>query len=155
EAAQRYAKQSDAVAGTFTFGPFSDSPSKVLKELEALKQKAPTPPAATQKVEPVNRLDSMKGMLGLGPKVDAPQANGTTTSNKPGDTLPAPTNTDKARAILVHGRQSLEENNFTLAKQCADQAKALKPTLDRSEDTPEKLLADVVAAEKKKTAEAV
>jgi type II secretory pathway component GspD/PulD (secretin) len=167
-AAEKYAKQADAAAGTFTFPLWADSPSKLLKELEVQKAKpavaqAPKPetPAAKPPAPPQEpgRFDSVKEFLGFGGKPEAPPqeqpkpgpAAAVTTSNKPAPAATAGPDrqTNEARALVAQGRKALEDKNVAQAKQLADKAKALKPSFEWWEDTPEKLLADIDRAQAK------
>jgi type II secretory pathway component GspD/PulD (secretin) len=154
-AAEKYAKQSDAAAGTFTFALSTDSPSKLLKELEAQKLEAQkAKPTVAQAPKPEAHPAKPERPPAEQPK-QTPPAVVVTNSNKPAPNATAtPTagpdrQTDEARALVTQGRKALAEKNLPQAKQLADKAKALKPSFEWWEDTPEKLLADVERAQAK------
>src|SRR5205085_2196752 len=132
-AAEKYAKASDAAAGTFTFPIWSDSPTKLLKELETQKAKptvAQAPKPETHPAKPETppqepgRFEGVKEFLGLGGKPEAPPTPApaqaqpkpaptavvTTNSNKPAAAA-APTagpdrQTDEARTLVAQGRKA-------------------------------------------------
>ena len=156
DAAERYAKQSEKVAGPFTFSAVGngDSPAKARKELQALRNPAnmtepPGPIVGSSKPSDTNPPPAPLKVAE--PPIPTPAPPPTSGVKAFVTAQPSAQDAEKARALVQEGRRALAENKLDLAKRLANQAKALKANLTWSEDTPEKLLVDIARAEAKAT----
>ena len=124
--AQRLAMEADKYRSFWSsMQIWSDSPSKVLKDIQTARVSANVHSSATVKV------DAYK-----------PSADGTTSttpdhSQSPGD------NTAIARQLLKEAHKALDAGDVARAKQLTERARGLKPQLNWWEDTPDKLLAEI------------
>jgi len=124
--AQRLAMEADKYRSFWSsMQIWSDSPSKVLKDIQTARVNANVHSSATEKV------DAYK-----------PSADGTTSttpdhSQSPGD------NTAIARQLLKEAHKALDAGDVARAKQLTERARGLKPQLNWWEDTPDKLLAEI------------
>src|SRR5207302_813949 len=57
--------------------------------------------------------------------------------------LPPAMAREQARKLIDDGYRALQANDLQTARQCADQAKALRPDLNFDERNPDRLLADI------------
>jgi type II secretory pathway component GspD/PulD (secretin) len=112
--------------GSWSLNPFADSPAKVLKEVAAARAQGTRRRADGPPMNPVS---------------GRPDTNITRKETSGGD------DTARARAVIQQGRAALRDGNIDLARQCANQARSLRASLEWTEDTPEKLLADIARAE--------
>ncbi len=148
DSAEAYAHLAEKAGSSWSLNLFADTPAKVLRDVQAARSQA----AQGDKPAP-GMLDSMKGVFG-GSKPDAspyakptPADNQSVTANASPVTDETPDGTEAARKLLKDGRAALKKNDLALAKLYADQARALKPQLMPGEDTPDKLLNDIVRAD--------
>jgi type II secretory pathway component GspD/PulD (secretin) len=128
--AERLAHQAEAVSSVWnrSLQMWGDSPSKVLKDVQAARAKAAV--AATVKAKGTTQVAAQAKLV-----VEPAAATATVA------------NTDKARDLLKLARKSLQSGDFAHARKLAEQARVLKPELNYWEDTPDKLLNDVQRAE--------
>jgi len=129
--AERMAQKAEEQRSPLTSLRFwDDSPSKVLKDIQAargrqLTQKNPPKPAD----KPPESFSAMK-------PYNQPQAPMT------GDTAAA-ANTETARKMLKDARQALRAGDLALARELCDKARSLKPELNWWEDTPDKIVTEI------------
>jgi type II secretory pathway component GspD/PulD (secretin) len=177
--AEMYAHISEQVASAFTFTMFSsDSPAKLLKEIQVARAQGPRKPdglakGATQtpatrqtalKPDASNQLASTSGQPAPGSQTTNVSLQVTTTaSGAPAGTAPVPPtasttgsaelsltpvagspDTDQARKLLVEARVALTQKDYPQARLLVDKARALHPTLSANEDSPDKVLADIL-----------
>jgi len=146
DTAERLAKQADQSStlwGSMAHLPWSDTPSKVLRDVSTARAQkvVASAPAKDAPKDTSTSFTALKTFVG---KNDTTPATGT-------DKLqPGVDNTEKARQLLKQARQALQAGNAAQAKQFADQANNLKPELSWWEDTPDKVLAEVHDLEAKK-----
>ncbi len=134
DAAEQLAHEAEKVSSTWSLWPLrGDSPSKVLKEVQAERAKQ----------QAARKAPSMP-KLAVQTKTPPPVVK--TTVNKPEEKL-VPDNTDTARQVIKQGRKALESGDLAKAKQLAGQAKSMKPELHWWDDTPEKLLTEIQRVE--------
>jgi type II secretory pathway component GspD/PulD (secretin) len=138
---------------------WSDSPSKVLKDVQAARAARQVAQATAQKAA---QADMQKTAQSTIQKTSAKDAPKTVEAYKPvaGQTevaastakgsAPAVDKTASARQLIKDARKALQGNDLAKAKQLTDQARALKPELNWWEDTPDKVLADIRQIESKK-----
>jgi tetratricopeptide (TPR) repeat protein len=137
--AEMYVHEAEQVSSGLSM-PWSDSPAKVLKEIQTARSKSPAPqgsPRLPAKSETVSAP---------GARQIAYQT--TATSQAPGNMsdqsqATAPTNNPaayNARALVQQARVALNAGDLVKARRLAEQASALRPILNWSEDTPEKVL---------------
>jgi type II secretory pathway component GspD/PulD (secretin) len=151
---------------------WGDSPSKVLKDVQAARARQMTAgtnpngagPGVPAPKEGQRNIETMKFQDGSTPSPavgdDKPRpGTGSSSAATPGPSAKsaqAPgvqtatngaANTEKARQLVQQGKKALAEKRYAEARQLGLQASSLKPDLKWWEDTPEKLLADVARAE--------
>jgi type II secretory pathway component GspD/PulD (secretin) len=143
--AEQLAKASEKAEPVYAVHLWGDSPSKVLKEVQAAR--APKKPTADKDKDGASVVDSMKGLFtskksdGAAPPADAPKPAKGADAAKPGP------GADEARRLVQQGRKALRDGQIDKAEDCAHKADALKANLGWwEEDNPAKLLADVQAA---------
>lgn len=159
----------------------SDTPAKVLKDIEAAKLKQATAksytsikPGVSQTSVEVNAsakpvAQSNSSLIGAeatpinvqaSAEIKAPTAAQPTSTTKqmsasvPASSTTAPaTNeaTARARDLLKEARKAMQAGKMEQAKTYVAQAQALKPQLDWREDSPERILAEMRSMEKSKT----
>jgi type II secretory pathway component GspD/PulD (secretin) len=164
-----YAKQMNSGGLPPWLHPWSDTPAKVLRDVEAARARQA---AARQKAAEAKKnesssspLQSMKNLFGWksSPAKGAEQAaNGDSAQGAAGssyntthgmgpagpDTRDPATrarDTAQAKQMMVDCYQALTKNDLEKARQLALRAQALRPDLRAGEQTPERLLAEVQA----------
>jgi type II secretory pathway component GspD/PulD (secretin) len=150
--AEALAKQADQASSVWSSMShlWSDSPSKVLRDVAAARARKPaaTPvaPAVAKESTPKESSTSFTALKTFMGKNDT-----TATAAASGDkSKPGPDNAEMARAMLKQARQALQSGNVAQAGQLADQARGMKPELNWWEDTPDKVTADIRDMEAKK-----
>jgi type II secretory pathway component GspD/PulD (secretin) len=169
--AEQLAKQAEKARNSIIpdwVHPWSDTPAKVLKEVQAARAKSNNkgpnstpgtkdnlpPPNVTAKEKGGPKLDNKGPMATKDPAASPPPGPSGSVNvavNLPGgvkDKTPQPpvqetATTEKARQLLQQGRQAFQNNDLARARSCAEQAQALRPNLNWWEDNPNKLLADI------------
>ncbi len=149
--AETLAKAAEKSAYTWSFALSSDSPSKLLKEIQTARLKSEM------------TAQNTKAAL----KENQPRQE-TTTSSKTGPALTSDTpnqdpqpvkaenatgGTETARNLIRDARKALVDGNAEKAKKLNEQAKAMKPTLNWWEDNPERVQADILRIEGKSSSE--
>jgi type II secretory pathway component GspD/PulD (secretin) len=147
--------------------PWSDTPAKVLKDVQAAKSKRLADKAKSDQAKtvastqpstatPTASKPAATQTASAAPTQTAPAAPTTGLKNIPGIPTAQATpeaDTQAAREFLKQGRQALQQGNTAKARELCDQAAKKKPLLDWWEpDNPEKLLADIRRAEGKQPA---
>ncbi|HZV04506.1 MAG TPA: hypothetical protein VE999_05400 [Gemmataceae bacterium] len=118
--AEQYARAAEQLASPFTF-MMGDSPSRILKEIQSARAKAPASQQVTAK-----GMNAAKPSAGAMPKQAA--------------------DTEKARILVQQGRQALARGDVAQARKCAEQASTLNADLQWSEDNPARLLEEITRA---------
>jgi type II secretory pathway component GspD/PulD (secretin)/tetratricopeptide (TPR) repeat protein len=140
--AEALAKQADKVGSVWSSVShlWSDSPSKVLKDVQNARAKQPSKQetVANASKDTATTFDSLKPLVR---KNDSSVPNASDVPRSSVD------NTETARQIVQQARKAIQEGNLAKAKQLTNQARALKPELNWWEDTPDKLVADIRQAE--------
>jgi type II secretory pathway component GspD/PulD (secretin) len=163
-----YARQSERASSTWGLVLIGDTPSKVLADVEKAKAaeaaaKAPPKPDAVKpapdatvkgppKPEAAKPTADAKPTVAAKPEAVKPTAEAKpTVAAKPpaAEAKPpaGPSNTDKARDLLVQARKAMTAGDLVASRKLIDQARALKPDLQWFEDNPDKLQAEVARAE--------
>ncbi|MSR30090.1 MAG: hypothetical protein EXR99_01165 [Gemmataceae bacterium] len=143
--AESLAHAAEKASAPWTFAFSSDSPAKLLKEMQSGKEKTESNPVVKEPAP--SSGTSFKDYL---PSWN-PLAK---TSGKP---TPAPgvkketsvNATEEARGLMRDARKALNAGNQEQAKKLNDQAKTLKPSLNWWEDNPERIQSDILRAESK------
>jgi general secretion pathway protein D len=154
--AENYARLAEKLGSSWSFPLWGDTPSKVMKDIQAARAakptSAPVSPAAPPAVAVTRSSNSSPAETvraatpaTAGPNLSPPPAPGYNGSGL-ATTNPNP-DTEKARALLQQGRKALAAGKREEARQCAEQAAALKTDLHWSDDNPARLLADIARAE--------
>jgi type II secretory pathway component GspD/PulD (secretin) len=137
--AEKLAKQAEEKSSYLTFPMWaSDSPSKVLKDIQAARAKAkPTEPKPTASgssrpdvTTPPKPTDPIKQVA---MKTDAPAADARQV--------------EETRALVEKARKAMQAGELKDARSLAEQARAKKVTLPAWDDTPDSVLADIARAE--------
>jgi type II secretory pathway component GspD/PulD (secretin)/tetratricopeptide (TPR) repeat protein len=141
DTAEALAREADKVGSVWNSisHVWSDSPAKVLKDVQTARAKGANKPGAV-----------VGAQKDTGPTLGVPQpvVAKTEKAAATGDSAkPAANNTETARQMLKDARKALHAGNIEQAKKLTDQARALKPDLNWWEDTPDKLVADIRQAE--------
>jgi type II secretory pathway component GspD/PulD (secretin) len=113
----------------------SDSPSKVLKDVQTARAKQPKTPRRTPGTDAVASSSSMK-----------PYPSGSEETSPAGGG-----NADAARRLVQESRQALQAGNLMQAKMLALRARALNVELNWWEETPEKILSEIRVREGNKS----
>jgi type II secretory pathway component GspD/PulD (secretin) len=129
--AERLAQESKKNAGTYTFMWGSDSPDKVLKDIQQARLRAAV--AGLQQKSSKNDSPSQK------PKMV--QTSKPTEPSMPTD----------PKELLRFGREMLETNNLDKAEEAGQRAKASGSGWGLFRDNPDRLLADVRKAKKEES----
>ena len=149
--AESLAKAAEKSAYTWTFALSSDSPSKLLKEIQGAKLKADSTLLDTKNLVKEN---SVKPELTITPKaLPTLNAEDSNTTSQPVKTEVSTGSTEAARNLLRDARKALTEGNAEKAKKLNDQAKAMKPSLNWWEDNPERVQSDILRSEGKSMTE--
>jgi type II secretory pathway component GspD/PulD (secretin) len=159
DAAERLAAESEQAAGKAGglpnwLHPWSDTPAKVRRDIQAARLKNPpaAKPGPKGEGQAAHRADpSAPGGESRPAKSEIQtvkyQATGDETAPPAGDKGPGAKGpgvaTSQARQLVEEGRKALKEGHLRLARRKAEEARGLKPDLKWWEDNPEKLLADV------------
>lgn len=143
ERAEGLAKAADKASSPWTFTFASDSPSKLIKEIQTIKAKAEPvePKQVTAKAEPVKAPEQIV------------IKKETTESPVPAETKKTDS-TENARLLIKDARKALTDGNTAKAKELTEQARAIKASLNWWEDNPDRLLADILRAQSKTKAPA-
>jgi type II secretory pathway component GspD/PulD (secretin) len=138
--------------------PWSDSPDKILREVQTARQKAAPQPQTTQSPQQSSGIapfKAVRNLFGMSNSQPQPGPNGTAkpaglvrTGFQEGSDLGQPGDApddrkEKARQLIKQGYQAMSKGEFEQARQLAEQAQQLRPGLAFWEDNPEKLLADI------------
>jgi type II secretory pathway component GspD/PulD (secretin) len=147
--AEVYAHEAEQINSSGMNMPWSDSPAKVLKDIQAVRGQRPTAPADTRANLKTDGVRTQTALPPANPEANPSRAGVVNAANTPKETsLPGnPADTEKARTLLRQGRAALAKGDLVQARRCADQARALRPNLHWTEDTPEKLLTDLASAQ--------
>jgi type II secretory pathway component GspD/PulD (secretin) len=121
--AAKLARLADKESGIFTFATSSDSPSRVLREINT-------------------RRAAEKKMAAPGSEPKNPAIVQAPPSNK--------ADSDKARSLIKEARAALQAGKLDDARNLANQARLLKADLGFREDNPDRVLSDVKRAEDRK-----
>ncbi len=160
--AEAFARQAEQFAGWSM--PWSDSPSRVLREVQSARAKAGPlelakaaqadanplmPPASQAPVTPAPRSNPIIPAVGIAtpPAPAAAPKPSPVRQTASGPLQPDSAQTEEARGLLRQGRKALAQSDFTTARRCAEQARALRADLHWSDDTPERLLNDIARVE--------
>ncbi|HTU19011.1 MAG TPA: hypothetical protein VMG10_13200, partial [Gemmataceae bacterium] len=130
--AEQLARSAEKQSSPFTF-MLGDSPSKVLKEIQAARRQ--TPASGQQSAQGANTPSQTDETLALRSAGVSPA-------------LPA-ANAEKARALVRQGREALAQGDVVQARKCAEQASTLRAGLHWSEDNPDRLLEDITRSTSK------
>jgi len=179
--AEELAKEADKAESAITMHmPWSDSPAKVLKDVQAAKAKrlADKAKSDTGKAVVATQPNTTNPTNAAGSNNPPPAANGTAAgklattqtasaapSGPPGPAKSFPgipaaqatseADTQAARELLKQSRAALQQGDVAKARELCDQAARKKPNLDWWEpENPEKLMADIRRAEGKQPATA-
>ncbi|RLS84723.1 MAG: hypothetical protein DWI06_03075, partial [Planctomycetota bacterium] len=145
--AESLAKAAEKSAYTWTFALSSDSPSKLLKEIQGAKLKAD---AAALDAKTLAKENAVKPEPVIAPKaIPVLTVENSTGTSQPVKTEVTTGNTEAARNLIRDARKALTEANPEKAKKLNEQAKAMKPTLNWWEDNPERVQSDILRSEGK------
>ena len=149
--AESLAKAAEKSAYTWTFALSSDSPSKLLKEIQGAKLKADLTLLDTKNLAKEN---SVKPEPTIAPKaLPALTIEDSNATSQPVKTEVSTGSTEAARNLMRDARKALTEGNAEKAKKLNDQAKAMKPSLNWWEDNPERIQSDILRSEGKSMTE--
>jgi hypothetical protein len=149
--AEALAKAAEKSAYTWTFALSSDSPSKLLKEIQGAKLKADSILLDTKNLAKEN---SVKPEPTIAPKaLPVLTAEDSNATSQPVKTEVSTGSTEAARNLMRDARKALTEGNAEKAKKLNDQAKAMKPSLNWWEDNPERVQSDILRSEGKSMTE--
>lgn len=145
--AESLAKAAEKSAYTWTFALSSDSPSKLLKEIQGAKLKAD---AAILDAKTLAKENAVKPEPIIAPKaLPVLTAENSNATSQPVKTEVSTGSTEAARNLIRDARKALTEANPEKAKKLNEQAKAMKPTLNWWEDNPERVQSDILRSEGK------
>ncbi len=130
DAAEKYAHLADSKSSGWSLAFWSDSPTKVMRDIETARAKKP----ATAKMTLAEKPAVVKS-----PKPDAETAAA----------KPIPASLDKAADLVRQARKALDEGNLAKARMLGEQAQQMKVSFEPYEDSPDKVLNDIAKAEAK------
>ncbi len=143
--AEQLANDAAKVESNWSLHLWSDSPSKVLKDVKEARakvvvSKATTPTTVAQAPttkpgDPAKPTDTTSGTK--------PKETTTVSTTKPATPDASAARTEAARVLLRDGRTALANKNYTEAERLAKEAQSKNPDFLFNEDTPERLLADI------------
>ncbi|NBR04624.1 MAG: hypothetical protein EBT92_02525 [Planctomycetes bacterium] len=146
--AEFLAKAAEKSAYTWTFALSSDSPSKLLKEIQGAKLKAD---AALLDSKSLTKENAIKSESTITPKaLNSEESKATSQTVKSEASVGS---TEAARTLIRDARKALTEGNSEKAKKLNEQAKSMKPTLNWWEDNPERVQSDILRSEGKTSTE--
>ena len=149
--AELLAKAAEKSAYTWTFALSSDSPSKLLKEIQGAKFKAD---ATILDSKSLAKENTVKPEPTITPKTStALTTEDSKASAQPLKTEVTAGSTEAARNLIRDARKALTDGNAEKAKKLNEQAKAMKPTLNWWEDNPERVQSDILRSEGKSLTE--
>ena len=149
--AESLAKAAEKSAYTWTFALSSDSPSKLLKEIQGAKLKADLTLLDTKNLAKENSVKPEPTIASKAlPALTIEDSNAT---SQPVKTEVSTGSTEAARNLMRDARKALTEGNAEKAKKLNDQAKAMKPSLNWWEDNPERIQSDILRSEGKSMTE--
>jgi type II secretory pathway component GspD/PulD (secretin) len=167
--AEELAHASEKADSSWNFHLWGDSPAAVLKDVaaarakggavkpsEAGKEVAQTPakdamPSAPEKQEKEKdkkdqtTFGSVRGMFNTANKPDSSAAPAAPADAA--DPAKEKANAENARQLLQQARKALQDGNLTLANDCCQRARSLKPKLEWWDDTPDRVQADIQRAQ--------
>jgi len=149
--AESLAKAAEKSAYTWTFALSSDSPSKLLKEIQGAKLKAD---AIVLDSKSLAKESTVKPEPTIAPKaLPVLTAEDSKAPSQPLKTEVTVGSTEAARNLIRDARKALTDGNAEKAKKLNEQAKAMKPSLNWWEDNPERVQSDILRSEGKSLTE--
>lgn len=151
--AESLAKAAEKSAYTWTFALSSDSPSKLLKEIQVAKLKADSIALDSKSLA---KESPIKPEYTIAPKaLPVLTAEDAKATSQPLKTEVTVGSTEGARNLIRDARKALTEGNAEKARKLNEQAKAMKPSLNWWEDNPERVQSDILRSEGKSLTEQV
>ncbi len=148
--AETLAKSADKLSYAWTFALSSDSPSRLLKEIQALRFK--------EDALALENRTLLKEKLAKQEATNAPKTGPVLglEKNKPSTVkTEVKGNPEVCRNLIREARKAITEGNIEKAKKLNEEAKAMQSSLNWWEDNPERLQGDIVRAEGKVPTEQV
>jgi type II secretory pathway component GspD/PulD (secretin) len=167
--AEELAHASEKADTSWNFHLWGDSPAAVLKEVAVARTKpgalqlqgtgtdvvqtgagGAALPVLDKQDKDKDKKDqttfgSVRGLFSTTNKPDSAAA--ATAPVATADPLKDKANTDNARQLLQQARKALQDGNFTLASDCCQRARNLKPNLEWWDDTPDRVQTDIQRAQ--------